>query len=332
MRWVLLVYMLLWSLGLSAQPLTFALIPKSTDSPFFAQARAGCEQAAEALGVRCLYVGSPDLDIRQQNHLVETLMEEGIDGIALSVAGSAFLVNHSMQAAMASGLPVVTFDSDFAAEDLARYPELRRAYIGTDNYALGHAIGEAVLRERPRGGKLCVISGHVLSPNLQRRINGLRDALAADRPAPGHSARLNTAQWSEFYRCPMYSRDDIARSRQLTSFALRVHQEHPDQLDTVAILGSWPQSDADAYRQLIGPYLNAIRSKALVMVIGDTLPQQLELLNEGGAHANIGQNAFEMGRQAIHTLYRIVKGESYEKITHTPITHCLPETLSTCTR
>ncbi|MCL6414118.1 substrate-binding domain-containing protein [Aestuariirhabdus sp. Z084] len=317
-------------INLRAEPLTFAVIPKAIDNPFFDQVRKGCEQAAAELGVVCRFIGSKGLDIRQQNRLIEQQVDNNVDGIAIAVAGSGFLVTHSMQKVLEADLPIVTFDSDFSAQDLLRYPNLRQAYIGTNNYALGQAMGAEILKQRPQGGTLCIISGHSLSPNMQQRIDGLRDSLQGHR-YPGPSARLDTAFWQESPRCPMFSRDNIPRSLQLTEFALRSHSNQPDQLDTLAILGSWPQSSAQDYLNRIAPYRNAIAKRELILVAGDTMPQQLDILKQGGAHANVGQSPYEMGRHAIYTLYRIARGEPYKRVIHTPITLCHPDTVSRCT-
>jgi ribose transport system substrate-binding protein len=45
----------------AADPYTFALVPKSTDNPFYDQALARCKKAeAELKGaIKCLYIGPP---------------------------------------------------------------------------------------------------------------------------------------------------------------------------------------------------------------------------------------------------------------------------------
>ncbi len=329
----------IWFIGLlflplyAAADLTFALIPKAANTPFFNQVKAGCEQAAKELGITCLFIGPKQFDIRQQNMLIEELIEQKqVDGIALSVSGSSFLAERSMQRAMTAKVPVVTFDSDFAEAELQRFPNLRHAYIGTDNYAFGAALAQQVLKDRPNGGSLCVISGHELSPNMQSRIDGLRDTLQGLSRQSNNSPRLQALNWTENSRCPLYSRDDIPRSMTLLQHALQTHREAPHKLDTLVALGAWPQFDANGYRAIVKEYLPEILSKDILLVIGDTLPQQLTLLEEGLAHSNVGQNAFEMGRLALHSLYKISQGDAYQPIVHTPLTLCIPGNTDRCTR
>jgi ribose transport system substrate-binding protein len=54
------------------------------------------------------------------------------------------------------------------------------------------------------------------------------------------------------------------------------------------------------------------------------------MLKDNLAHINVGQNPYEMGRQAILTLYKIVTKQKYQEIIYTPVTFCSPQNFNTC--
>ena len=66
--------------------------------------------------------------------------------------------------------------------------------------------------------------------------------------------------------------------------------------------------------------------------MSDASPSQLVMLRDHLAHANVGQSPYEMGRQAILTLLKIVKKQRYEEVIHTPLNFCTPDNYDTCTK
>ncbi|KPN78644.1 hypothetical protein AEA42_01875 [Shewanella sp. Sh95] len=81
---------------------------------------------------------------------------------------------------------------------------------------------------------------------------------------------------------------------------------------------------------MIAPYQGKISNKEVVVIITDTSPEQLMMLKDNLAHINVGQNPYEMGRQAILTLYKIVTKQKYQEIIYTPVTFCSPQNFNTC--
>ncbi|MDN3612736.1 substrate-binding domain-containing protein [Vibrio ostreicida] len=105
--------------------------------------RDGCYDAAQTLdNVECLFRGPTSVDVRKQDKIISDMIDQGVDGIAIAVTQSEFLVTHSMIKALASGIPIVTYDADFSDESFKEFPSLRKAYIGTNDFELGKALGE----------------------------------------------------------------------------------------------------------------------------------------------------------------------------------------------
>ena len=65
--------------------LTFALVPKAMNNPFFDRARDGCKQAeAKIAGVACLYLGPGEHTEQEQVQIVEDLITRRVAGIAVA--------------------------------------------------------------------------------------------------------------------------------------------------------------------------------------------------------------------------------------------------------
>src|SRR5258707_15615188 len=96
----------------AADPYTFALVPKSTNNPFYDQALAGCKKAeAELKGaIKCLYIGPGEHGGGdEQAQIVGDLITKKVDGIGVSPANAA-AVAAALQGAKAANIPIITWD------------------------------------------------------------------------------------------------------------------------------------------------------------------------------------------------------------------------------
>jgi Periplasmic binding protein domain len=137
-----------WATG----PYTFALVPKSTNNPFYDQALAGCKKAeAELKGaIKCLYVGPNEHGGGgEQAQIVGDLITKKVDGIAVSPANAAAIAA-ALQGAKAANIPIITWDSDLLEKDKG----LRATYIGAHNYDIGVNLAKLVMEAKPKGGTL----------------------------------------------------------------------------------------------------------------------------------------------------------------------------------
>ena len=313
----------------SAKDLKFAVVPKFYGA-FFDQSGLGCQDAASQLtGVECIYLGPEISNVRLQDKVIEELIDQGIDGIAVAITQSKFLAENSLRKAKAAGIPVITYDSDFDGPTLAEHQELRRAYIGTDNFAFGVALGEQLKKLRPSGGTLIIQTGRPDSPNLNLRIMGVRSALSGKTYENPPGKRLhNDNGWTET-REPFSNFDQLNQAvKQMES----VIKGKPIKADSFIAVGGWSQHNEALYREMITPYKEKLDNKEVVVIISDAAPQQISMLQDHLAHTNIGQSPYEMGRQAIFTLHKIVSGQDFEQIVFTPIRICTPENADTCSK
>lgn len=307
--------------------LKFAVVPKFY-SVFFDQSKTGCiDAAAQIEGVECIYRGPEISSVRLQDQVINQLIDEGIDGIAVAVTQSKYLVDNSLKRAKEAGIPIVTYDSDFDASINDDPKNFRLAYIGTDNFELGKSLGEELKKLRPNGGTLIMQSGRPDSPNLNLRLMGVRSALSGKKyDAPPGKLLNNDLGWTEV-REPLFNFDQLSQAvKQMES----VMKGKPVKADSFISVGGWAQNNDALYREMIAPYQGKIKDKEAVIVITDTSPEQLTMLKDNLAHINVGQNPYEMGKQAILTLYNIVTKQKYEEIIYTPVTFCTPQNFDTC--
>ncbi|MHA6299896.1 sugar-binding protein [Devosia sp. CAU 1758] len=272
---------------------TFAVVPKAMNNPFFDLTRDGCEARAAELGnVTCLYIGPVEHEATTQAQIIEDLITQGVDGLAISVSDIAAATT-VIDRATEAGIAVITFDSD--APD-----STRTAYVGTDNKLFGVDLGKLLLEVAPDGGTYGMISGGAAAPNLALRVDGVREALAG-------------SNWTEVPGSPTFSNDDIALAVQQMG---DLKTANPD-ISAIVPVGGWPMFAPDGWKNFVDQYKADVDSGALALVVADTLPQQLELLNEGYAHGLVGQRPYEMGVVSMDTLLAIVNGETVDDIIYT---------------
>ncbi len=272
---------------------TFAVVPKAMNNPFFDLTRDGCQARAAELGnVDCLYIGPVEHEATTQAQIIEDLITQGVDGLAISVSDIAAATT-VIDRATEAGIAVITFDSD--APD-----STRTAYVGTDNKEFGVDLGKLLLQVAPDGGTYGMISGGAAAPNLALRVDGVREALEG-------------SNWTEVPGSPTFSNDDIALAVQQMG---DLKTANPD-ISAIVPVGGWPMFAPDGWKNFVDQYKADVDSGALALVVADTLPQQLELLSEGYAHGLVGQRPYEMGVVSMDTLLAIVNGESVEEIIYT---------------
>jgi ribose transport system substrate-binding protein len=316
--------------AMDKEKLTFALVPKEEQSGYFIKSKQGClDAAAHLVTVTCIYRGPQKEHTRKQNQIIEALIEEGVDGIAVAVIRSGNLAEESMQKAKDAGIPIITYDADFDRSTLEKYKDIRLAYIGTNNFELGRVLGEQVKKLRPHGGKLIIQTGRPDSPNLNLRIMGVRSALSGltyDTP-PGEPLE-NINGWTEV-RAPLPNYGNLERAvvQMEDILAGQIHE-----VDTFVAVAGHPQFLPDRYRQMIEPFREKLERKAVAVVVADTVDGQIDILRDGLSHVNVGQNPYEMGRQAIFTLHKIVTGQAYQPLIHTPLHVCNPDNIETCSK
>jgi ribose transport system substrate-binding protein len=110
----------------------------------------------------------PNGKTEEQNQILENLVSQGYDAIAVSVIAPKDQVPVLNRVAEKTRL--ITFDSDA--------PDAKRLlYIGTINYEAGKTLGERIVKLLPKGGKMAVFVGFLSADNAAQRLKGVEDAV-----------------------------------------------------------------------------------------------------------------------------------------------------------
>jgi simple sugar transport system substrate-binding protein len=132
--------------------------------------RKGAETAAKKDNLELRYSNDPEAP--NQANLVQTAVDSGVKGIALTLA-KPDAMQAAVKAAEAKGIPVVAFNAglkDWQAMGI-------KEYFGQDEYIAGQAAGDRLTKDGVKKA-ICVIQeqGHV---GLESRCAGVKNTFAA---------------------------------------------------------------------------------------------------------------------------------------------------------
>jgi len=151
--------------------MTFAMVTHEVPGDsFWDLIRKGAEAAAQKDNIELRY--SSDAEAPNQANLVQTAIDSGVKGIAVTLA-KPDAMKGAVEAAEAKGIPVVAFNAGTDAWQAMGVKE----YFGQDGYIAGQGAGDRLKQE---GAKkvICVIQeqGHV---DLEARCAGLKNTFPA---------------------------------------------------------------------------------------------------------------------------------------------------------
>lgn len=299
-----------------------AVIGKTKNDSFYMQAFDGCLQFAAGVDdLSCIYDGPADYqDPRSQVRVVERVLKQGVDGILIATTNSSFLVERVLKFTDKINLPVITFDSDLLPE----HQRYRLAYVGTNNFDFGVALGEYAKRYKTADQtEICIQSGSDSTPNLNDRIRGVRFALSGSYS----NEKLNgQSGWVEHPRCPFYTLGK--RENALNQLKFILSQDTPPLFLAVA---GFAQFSPDYIAEIM-PYRQKIRSGENIVISADAEAIQLEALKLNLSTVNIGQRPREMGRYSAELMYDVLKYNKMpqQKINYLGFYYCTADNNMSC--
>lgn len=152
-------------------PLRITAVLPHDDLAYWTDVANGIRSAGEDLGVD-IKVSLPQLNysVPQMTELIRAATAARVDGIIVQGIRDEEYID-ALKKAQQAGIQVVLVDTD-----LDEFPD--HLYVGTDNYASGLKMGEAAIAGSGGSARIAVISGAAEYPNLEQRIQGIRDAIA----------------------------------------------------------------------------------------------------------------------------------------------------------
>jgi ribose transport system substrate-binding protein len=278
------------SAGLQAKNFTIAVIPKGTTHEFWKSVQAGAVQAEREFSrggdkVRVLWRGPIREDDRdQQIQVVETFTARNVDGIVLAPLDSQAMVRPVLNA-IASGIPVIVFDSDLNSDKQV-------SFVATDNFKGGQMAGEYMAKRLNGKGKVILLRYQVGSASTELREAGFLDALKK------HSGIEVISQ--DRYAGPTRETAYQTAQNLLTRYGNEVNGVFaPNETSTIAM--------TKALRD-IG------RAGGHVQMVGfDAGSQSIADLKSGDVQALVVQDPMRMGYLGVATMLEHLKGKKVEK-------------------
>lgn len=143
----------------SAEDMRIALVVKALGIGFFEAAAKGAEEAAAELGgVEIIYTGPTDTTAEGQIEVINALIAQKVDAIAISANDQDALVP-ALKKAMDRGITVISWDSGVA-------PAGRQMHLNpSSNPLIGNMIIKLAADHLPDGGDVAVLSASATATN-----------------------------------------------------------------------------------------------------------------------------------------------------------------------
>jgi ribose transport system substrate-binding protein len=244
-------------------------------STFWNIAQKGLEKAKAEIGVDVEFRAPKTGKVDEQQRIIEDLLAQGVDGIAVSPIDPNNMTDLLNRAAARTLL--ICHDSDAAESN-------RLCYIGTDNYKAGREAGKAmkeVLGEK--GGKVAIFVGRLDAQNARDRRQGFLDEVQG-------SAITLVKDYLDYA--------DHAKAKQNAEDAMTAHS------DLAAMLGLWSYNGPTLAAAVKG----AGKTGQVRVVCFDEETDTLQAIQDGVIHATVVQKPFEFGYQSMKILQALKEG------------------------
>lgn len=243
------------------------MIAKSSTNPVFLSAKTGAEAAAGELSkkydinITIEWATPPTEDGQVQAQRIAQAVNEGTDAILISCS-DAGKVTGAINDAVARGIPVMTFDSDAPQSN-------RFAFYGVDDVKTGESVMNELAKIMNRGGNIAILAGNQNAPNLQKRVEGAKNAA-------GKYPEIKIV--GVFY--------NIESPQDAAAEVIRVNNAYP-QINGWAMVGAWPL--------FTKTLLTQIDPGKMKLVAVDALPVELPYIEKGIAPVLLAQPTYDWG-------------------------------------
>jgi ribose transport system substrate-binding protein len=271
----------------SAAPKTFVMVPKGVH-PYYEPCYEGFKAAAKKHGVEVEKVDPQKFELPLQVKVIEDLIAQRVDGIAISALDDAGLVPVIADATRA-GIKVITFDAPAPSSQAL-------TYIGTDNKTAGSAAGKKMAELMKGSGKLVILQGGLGAANLNLRTEGFKEAMAKHAPKVKILEVVDVA-------------GDFSVATNKTEALL---QTYPDLTAIFAVSAEGAPAAAGVLKQQ--------KKAGKILLAGfDDLKDTLEGIRDGSVAFCLVQKTFKMGWLSIEALLAASNGKQLPKVTDTGV-------------
>jgi ribose transport system substrate-binding protein len=263
-----------------------AFVMKTLNHPFFLDMQRGAEDAAGKAGIALVVQAAErEIDVEKQMQIIENLLQTDIRALIVTPSGSREIASAIVKANRAN-VPVVVVDTRVDPQAVANNNLDLETFIGSDNYEGGRVAGEYLARVTGGKARVAVLEGIPGHETGDSRLRGFRDAL---KPHSGMTiVASQPANWE--------------RDQGFTVFQ-NMLQAHPD-IDAL-----FAANDLMALGAVEA--IAAAGRTGRIRVVGfDALEDARKAIEAGRMEASVAQSPYDMGRIAVESAARLLKGES----------------------
>ena len=162
---------LMGSTAMAQDNVRIAIVVKALGIGFFEAAAQGAEEAASELGdTEIIYTGPTDTTAEGQIEVINALIAQGVDAIAIS-ANDPDAVAPALKRAMQRGITVISWDSGVAEDG-------RQMHLNpSSNELIGNMIIKLAADHLPDGGQVAVLSASATATNQNIWIDEMNKVL-----------------------------------------------------------------------------------------------------------------------------------------------------------
>ena len=257
-----------------------AVIPKATSHMFWLTVQKGAFDAGREFNVDILWNGpASETDFSRQIQIVDSMIAQRVDGIALAAAERNALVA-AVDRAVAANIPVTVFDSGLNSTGYV-------SYVATDNVEGGRVAARTLIQLLGGKGKVGVVLHAPGSASTMDREKGFAETIAAEGP----NIEIVGSQ---------YGMSDRAKAR---AAAENILTAHPD------LNGIFASSEPSSIGASLAIQARGLTDK-VTLVAFDASDTMVEDLRTGAIDAMIVQDAHRMGYEAVKTLVDKLNGKT----------------------
>lgn len=286
--------MLLNGFGMSATNVTAEEVEgkigfsiSTLNNPFFVSIADGAEEKAKELGVDISIVDAGN-DPAKQSTDIEDLISSGIKVLIVNPEDSAS-VGPSVQMAIDAGIKVISVDRIVEGADVD-------AYIGTDNVKAAESVGEYMLENLTEEDEVAVLEGVPGASSAIDRKEGLMNALDG-------KVNIVSSQTANYDRTEgMTVTENILQANPNLKVIFASNDEMAlGAIEAVNAFGKVPGED--------------------ILVTGfDATDDAKQAVKDGTMVVTVEQKPLDMGKLAVETAVKMLKGETVEKEIPTDVT------------
>jgi ribose transport system substrate-binding protein len=260
-----------------------AVIPKATSHEFWLSVQDGALAAGQELKVDVLWNGPPaETDYSRQMQIVDSMVSQRVDGIALAASESTALVA-PVERAIAAGIPVTIFDSGLNTDKFL-------SYVATDNVEVGRIGARALVSFFGSKGKVALLMHAPGSASTMDREKGFREVITREYP----DVRIVAEQ---------FGMSDRAKSR---GAAENILTAHPD------LKGIFASAEPASVGAALA--IAARQASDRTSLVGvDSSEKMIDDLRSGAMDAMVVQDAHRLGFEAVRTLVDKLDGKTPPK-------------------